>query len=60
MGISYPKDTLISLANSEKRKLQYRSRTYGTPCTLHDDDSRLEHEMFQPQVQTTDPLERNL
>jgi hypothetical protein len=32
VGKSYPKETLISLANSEKRKLQYRPRTYGTPC----------------------------
>jgi hypothetical protein len=28
----YPKETLISLANSEKHKLQYLARTYGTPC----------------------------
>jgi hypothetical protein len=34
MGKSYPKETLISLANSEKRKLQYRARTYGTPWIL--------------------------
>jgi hypothetical protein len=32
MGTSYPKETLISLTNSEKGKLQYRPRTYGTPC----------------------------
>jgi hypothetical protein len=32
MGTWNPKGNLISLANSEKRKLQYCSRTYGTPC----------------------------
>jgi hypothetical protein len=35
MGTSYPKDTLISLANSEKRKLQYRLRTYYPLCTVN-------------------------
>jgi hypothetical protein len=34
MGTSYPKETLISLANLDKRKLQYRPRTYGTPCSI--------------------------
>jgi hypothetical protein len=27
-------ETLIILANSEKHKLQYRSQTNGTPCTM--------------------------